>query len=263
MGDSRIDRRAFLELVARGVPSLVALGATFQVTSFGWTGRRYSLTMIANADEEQGGVAPAAAHIIDTHAHPQARGPHHPQNDYGGAAAKPREAMDREGINRTIIMPPSFGPDSRGKYDWQDFAGAIGERTSRFAYLGGGGILNPMLHEAAGAGTVAAEQERNFEARAREIVAGGALGFGEMSCEHLSFHPRHPYTSAPPDHPLMLRLAKIAAQLGVPIDLHMEAVQADMPTPPRFLERSPDNPPTLKANIDRFRTLLASIARRR
>jgi hypothetical protein len=38
----------------------------------------------------------------------------------------------------------------------------------------------------------------------------------------------------------------------------MEAVRADMPTPPRFLERSPNNPPTLKANIDRFRTLLAS-----
>jgi hypothetical protein len=55
-----------------------------------------------------------------------------------------------------------------------------------------------------------------------------------------------------------LRLAEIAAQLGVPIDLHMEAVRADMPTPPRFLERSPNNPPTLKANIDRFRALLAS-----
>ena len=56
----------------------------------------------------------------------------------------------------------------------------------------------------------------------------------------------------------MLRLAEIAAQLGVPIDLHMEAVRADMPAPPRFLERSPNNPPTLKANIDRFRALLAS-----
>jgi hypothetical protein len=56
----------------------------------------------------------------------------------------------------------------------------------------------------------------------------------------------------------MLRLAEVAAPLGVPIDLHMEAVRADMPTPPRFLERSPNNPPTLKANIDRFRTLLAS-----
>jgi hypothetical protein len=166
--------------------------------------------------------------------------------------------MDREGISRTIIMPPPFGPDSPRNYDFEDFAGAIGQEASRFSYLGGGGTLNPMLHEAVRAGTVEADLERNFETRAREIVAGGALGFGEMSCEHLSFDPHHPYTSAPPDHPLMLRLAEIAAQLGVPIDLHMEAVRADMPTPPRFLERSPNNPPTLKANIDRFRTLLAS-----
>src|SRR5215469_13471037 len=43
MGDSRIDRRAFLELVVRGVPSLVALGAEFQITSVGWTSTRYSL----------------------------------------------------------------------------------------------------------------------------------------------------------------------------------------------------------------------------
>ena len=89
-------------------------------------------------------------------------------------------------------MPPPFGPDSRGKYDCEDFAGAIGERTSRFAYLEGRGTLNPMLHEAAGAGTVAAEQERNFEARARELVTGRALGFGEMGCENLSFSSRHP-----------------------------------------------------------------------
>jgi len=31
-----------------------------------------------------------------------------------------------------------------------------------------------------------------------------------------------------------------------------------MPTPPGFLESSPNNPPTLKANIDRLRALLTS-----
>ena len=112
MSDSRIDRRAFLELMGRGVPSLVALGAAFQITRIGWTGKRYSLTTVANAENEQGAVAPAATHIIDTHAHLQARGPHHRQSDYGGAAAKALGAMDREGISWTIIMPPPFGPDS-------------------------------------------------------------------------------------------------------------------------------------------------------
>jgi hypothetical protein len=134
MNDSRIDRRAFLELVARGVPSLVALGAALQITRIGWTGTRYSLTMVANAENEQGAVAPAPTHIIDTHAHLQARGPRHPQSDYGGAAANALEAMDREGISRTIIMPPPFGPDSPGKYDLENFGGAIGERANRFSF---------------------------------------------------------------------------------------------------------------------------------
>ena len=174
--------------------------------------RASSPTGVANAENTQGATAPGATHIIDTYAHLQARGAHHPQSDFGGAAAKALEGMDREGMSRAIIMPPPFSPDSPGKYE--DFTGAIGEHTSRFSYLGGGGTLNPMLHEAVRAETVEAALERNFEARAREIVAGGALGFGEMSCESLSFDPRHPYTSAPPDHPLMLRLAEIAAQLG-------------------------------------------------
>jgi hypothetical protein len=258
MNDPRIDRRAFLRLVARGVAGVIGVGAAFQVTGIGWAGTPYSRTMAANTENPQGATAPAAAPIIDTHAHLQARGPHHRQSDFGGAAAEALEGMDREGISRTIIMPPPFGPDSPGRYDFEELASAIGEHSSRLSCLGGGGTLNPMLHDSVRAGTIDAALERNFEARAREIIAGGALGFGEMSCEHLSFNPHHPYTSAPPDHPLMLRLAEIAAQTGVAIDLHMEAVRADMPTPPRFLERSPNNPPTLKANIDRFRALLAS-----
>ena len=111
MSDSRIGRRAFLKLAARGVPSVVGLGAAFQMARIGWTGTPYSLTMVANADNAQGAVAPATT-IIDTHAHLQVRGPHHPRPDYGGAVAKALEAMDHEGISRTIIMPPPFGGQS-------------------------------------------------------------------------------------------------------------------------------------------------------
>ena len=57
---------------------------------------------------------------------------------------------------------------------------------------------------------------------------------------------------------LLLRLAEIAAEPGVPIDLHMEAVRSEMPTPQRVLDLSVNNPPTLRANIDRFRTLLGA-----
>jgi hypothetical protein len=245
----QIDRRAFLGLMARGGPGVLSL-AGFKFTR--------SISYASLLAQNAGIVAGQLPYpIIDTHAHLQARGPHHPEADYGGAVANAIEEMDRQGISRTILMPPPFGPDSPGAYDFEDFAGPMSQRPNQLSCLGGGGTLNPMFHEAVRAGTADSSVQRHFDARANAILAGGALGFGEMSLEHFSFNPRHPYTSAPPDHPLMLRLADIAAAHSVPIDVHMEAVLADMPTPSKFLELSPNNPPSLKANIDRFRTLLA------
>ncbi len=74
-----------------------------------------------------------------------------------------------------------------------------------------------------------------------------------MTAEH--FDGATPYQYAPPDHPLYLLLADIAAEHGVPIDLHMEAVPQDMPLPAGL--KSPPNPPMLHANIAAFERLLA------
>jgi predicted TIM-barrel fold metal-dependent hydrolase len=52
----------------------------------------------------------------------------------------------------------------------------------------------------------------------------------------------------------MRLLADIAAEHNVPIDLHMEAVPADMPMPPEF---SVPNPSQLHANIAAFERLLS------
>ncbi len=251
MARVQIDRRAFLGLIARGIPAALGLTAGFKAA------QSVSLAALLAHDDTAGASGQTPYPIIDTHAHLQARGPHHPEADYGGAVAKAIEEMDRQGINRTILMPPPFGPDSPGAYDFEDFAGPMNQHPNRLSCLGGGGTLNPMFHQAVRSGTVSADVERQFDARANAILGAGALGFGEMSLEHFSFNPRHPYTSAPPDHPLMLRLADIAAAHNVPIDVHMEAVLADMPTPLKFVELSPNNPPSLRANIDHFRTLLA------
>jgi len=79
------------------------------------------------------------------------------------------------------------------------------------------------------------------------------VGFGEMAAEH--FPSSTPYETAPPDHPLFLLLADIAAQHGVPICIHMEAVPQDMDLPAPL--KSPPNPPRLHANIAAFERLLA------
>jgi predicted TIM-barrel fold metal-dependent hydrolase len=92
-----------------------------------------------------------------------------------------------------------------------------------------------------------------YRKRAEAILAAGAAGFGEMAAEH--FPSSTPYESAPPDHPLFLLLADIAAQHDVPICIHMEAVPQDMDLPAPL--ESPPNPPRLHANIAAFERLLA------
>jgi hypothetical protein len=50
-----------------------------------------------------------------------------------------------------------------------------------------------------------------------------------MTAEHAPSST--PYETAPPDHPLFLLQADIAAQRDVPIDLHMEAFPKRSPSP--------------------------------
>ena len=83
----------------------------------------------------------------------------------------------------------------------------------------------------------------------------GAIGFGEMTAEHVSRRKGHPYVSAPPDHPLFLRLSDIAADLDVPIDLHMEAVPKEMEIPKKL--RFSPNPNQLRSNLQGLKVLLA------
>jgi predicted TIM-barrel fold metal-dependent hydrolase len=54
---------------------------------------------------------------------------------------------------------------------------------------------------------------------------------------------------------LLLALADVAAQHGMPVDLHMEAVPQDMPLPARMARGQ--NPQSLKENISGFERLLA------
>jgi hypothetical protein len=65
----------------------------------------------------------------------------------------------------------------------------------------------------------------------------------------------HPFEQTRPDHPLFLALADLAAARGVVIDLHIDLVPADGPTPAALVQRG--NPRTLRANVEGFERLLA------
>ncbi|MBI3706147.1 MAG: amidohydrolase family protein [Proteobacteria bacterium] len=212
--------------------------------------------------EEPPADAKAGVPIIDVHAHLFVRGAPYRAADFAAAAAAAVAWMDKVGIRRMLVMSPPNHEAGRG-YERDMIIEGTRAHPGRFAFLDGGSTLNPMIHGAAHAGSVTQAVERNFVREAERGLAAGAVGFGEMSAEHLSYFVPHPYNSAPPDHKLFLLLADIAAERGVPVDLHMEAVPSDMPTPPPFQQLSPLNPPTLKANIEAFRRLLAHNRRAR
>ncbi len=177
------------------------------------------------------------------------------ESDWQGAVQEALATMQRLGIRLSIVMPPPFSPGHPNTFDAEELARALEGHRDKLAFLAGGGSLNVMIQKAVAQGRVTPEMKREFRRRALEILELGAVGFGEFAAEHFSFNPRHPYEWAPPDHPLFLLLADIAAQKGVPIDLHMEAVPQDMPKPPDLT--SPNNPPVIKANIAALERLLA------
>ena len=181
--------------------------------------------------------------------------------DFVGAVRTALEDMDRAGIAVAVVMPPPHIESQQG-YDYPSFASALKRHPQRFAFLGGGWTLNTVIHKYADPATVTGDVKRKFVASAEGILNGGAVGFGEMAVLHLSATQNHPFEQVSADHPLFLALAEVAGQRGVPIELHLDAVdRADAPPPEHYAV--PPNPPRLKENIAGFERLLAHDRRAR
>ena len=163
------------------------------------------------------------------------------------------QAMPEENLAKIVFMPSPFTLADASRFDVERLLPGAKKYPGKIYVLGGGGTLNPMIIEAARTGAAGPEVEKKFKERAEAILAAGAVGFGEMAAEH--FPSATPYEYAPPDHPLFLLLADIAAQHDVPISIHMEAVPQDIDLPAPL--KSPPNPPRLHANIAAFERLLA------
>jgi len=187
---------------------------------------------------------PAASPFVDVHAHLEPADPAH-------SVRAALRAMTIENAAKIVFMPPPFTADDPARYDAEIILAAA-KGQDKLAVLGGGGTLNAMIQESARTGDAGPEVRRKFKERAEELLRLGAVGFGELTAEH--FQGATPYQSAPPDHPLFLLLADIAAEHGVPIDLHMEALPQTIPLPAPM--KSPPNPPQLRANIATFERLL-------
>ena len=173
-------------------------------------------------------------------------------SDFDEAARKALQIMDAERLRAMLVMSP---PRAREGPDTESLVEVTKQYGPRLAMLGGGGTLNPMLQAAEKFPEVSEGARQKFEETAERIIASGAKGFGEITAHHLSLAPGHAYEAVSPDHPLLRLLADIAARHGVPIDLHLDPVPADVATPARL--GAAQNPPVLKSNIEGFERLLA------
>jgi predicted TIM-barrel fold metal-dependent hydrolase len=189
---------------------------------------------------------PAATPFVEEHAH-------FDEKDPAGAVRSAMAALGRENAAMIVfqISPDTF--DHPGRYDSEIILSEVKKHPGKLAITGGGGSLNAMIMKSVATGDAGPQVQKEFKARAEELLREGVIGFGEMTAEH--FDGFTPYQSAPPDHPLFLLLADLAAEHNVPIDLHMEAVPQDMPLPAGL--KSPPNAPRLHANIAAFERLLS------
>lgn len=162
------------------------------------------------------------------------------------------EKMDRANVRTSIIMGT---PSVKGLFDGQELFKQAKRYPGRFAVLGGGGTLNPVIHKTAPA-DVTDEIKRKFEEEAESLLKAGAIGFGEIAALHFAYYRHHPFEEVQPDHPLILLLADIAARHNVPIDLHCEIVPRDMTVPAKLIARSKKNPPRVSANLAGLERLL-------
>ncbi len=226
----------------------------------------FALVALAIGIAAGDGAAQDRVSLIDTHAHPV--------RSEGGAAAMGRNTrgqsragpgvasmlpeilarMDEHGVELTILLPPPFPPHHEGVYGRSELAALVRRGGGRLAFVAGGEALNAMLQASPPDGVTAAALQA-FRAEAEAVAAAGAAGFGELAVEHFSSgRGAHPYESTRPDHPLLLALADIGARHGMPLDIHMEAVPADMPFPSR--RQRPGSPDRLRENIAAFERLL-------
>ena len=177
-----------------------------------------SMTLLAGHAGVPAASVPALSPFVDVHTHWE-------NSDPQGSVEAALRDMPEENAVRIVFMPPPQA-DPTGSFDAEAILPYVKTHADKIAVLGGGGTLNVMIQQAVRSGDAGPEVERRLRQRAEQLLREGAAGFGELTAAH--FKAATPEQHAPPDHPLFLLLADIAAEHGVPIGLHMEAIPEDL-----------------------------------
>lgn len=162
--------------------------------------------------------------------------------------------MDEQGVQQALVVVVP-GPISNEQEE-KTLLQVVRKYPERLKLMAGGALLSPYLQDIAPKDVTEADRAK-FRQAATGLLRDGAAGFGEMISYHLSMANHHSFQYAPPDHPLYLLLADIAAEHDVAIDLHMEAIVSRRPIPQNLKRASGKNPEMLQPTIPAFERLLA------
>ena len=155
--------------------------------------------------------------------------------------------LDQRNIQTALVVTVPFHSMSPEE-NFDAVRAAVGRHPERLRHLGGGARLKSMLQDLP-ADRVGPADKKEFRRMANAVLDDGAVGFGEMISYHLCMTERHSFQFAPPDHPLFLVLADVAAARGVAIDLHMEAIATRRPMPATMARKCSKNPSRLEPTL--------------
>ena len=145
------------------------------------------------------------------------------------------KAMDDAGISVAVFMPVPNSGRSRRRAVSEDFYAEAAASSGRIAAFYGGNELNQEFMNTA-ADKVSAEQKGRLRKRLAEILSrGGYKGIGELGPRHIAWELNQQEIDYPADHPLMLLVADLAAEHGLPMDVHLEATAESLPQFERLL----------------------------
>ena len=190
---------------------------------------------------------------IDTHAHPTGYETDCVSETCISSAVA---TMAEYGVMKTIFMhPPAASANEESE---ASIATAVSYDEDHLFYGAGGSVLNARIQRTDDDGSVSTPLQNTFTNKVQELIdAGGIVCFGETTALHLSYAESHAFEETAPNTPLFYILADMAADNGIPIDIHMDAVAETMDTPSHFTDLSSNNPDQIQANIANFEILLA------
>lgn len=131
--------------------------------------------------------------------------------------------MDKTGVERLLVLPtPNEGIFQDGHMNAQDrhrWPRLMGDRGGR---LCGSTYLTNWMHDAYNNGYDQADLEERLQRLRKDLDSGGCLGVGEIGPYHFDKKGHGGIITFPLNFEPMLAVAGVAAEKGVPLDLHAE-----------------------------------------